>query len=129
MSFSNYFEDEILDNIFGQSSFYLPLISVGLSRADPGEDESGLDEPGGSYERIETEAFDWNYSLNGEITNAWEFLFPEATTDWGLITHFVLFDEDYGGTMIMYGLLDTPFNVVTGYQPSFVANALSITLD
>lgn len=129
MSFGDYFEDEVLDNIFGNASFWAPWISVGLSRADPGEDESGLDEPsGGGYDRVLTDPSDWNLSLDGEITNAWEILFPEATAAWGTITHFVLFDEDYYGQMIMYGILDAPFNVQVGYQPNFVTDALSITL-
>ena len=44
-SFSNYWENKILNHIFGKSSYTPPAIYVGLSTADPLDNASGLAEP------------------------------------------------------------------------------------
>lgn len=130
MSFSNYFENEILDNIFGNTYFYAPWISVGLSRSNPGEGGYGLNEPssGAGYERVLTYSGDWEWSWLGEVVNSSEFVFPVATGYWGTITHFALFDEDNYGVMIMYGALGTPREIPSGYQAIFDILDLSVTL-
>jgi len=46
--FSNYWENKILDHIFGKGSYAPPTIYVGLSTADPTDDGSGLAEPSGN---------------------------------------------------------------------------------
>ena len=37
-SFANYWENEILDHLFGKGSYTPPTIYVGLSTADPADD-------------------------------------------------------------------------------------------
>ena len=57
--FSDYWENKILDHIFGKGSYTPPTIYVGLSTADPTDDGSGLAEPSGNgYARKQTSASD-----------------------------------------------------------------------
>ena len=67
-SFADYWENEILDHLFGKGSYTPPTIYVGLSTADPVDDASGLAEPSGnSYARIATAGADWNVASGGMI--------------------------------------------------------------
>ena len=129
MSFSKYLEDVVLDVIFDQASWIAAWISVGLSRADPTKEGYGLDEPSGmNYSRVFTYSYDWSYSYESEIVNAVELTFPLAEGDWGMITHFVLFDEDNSGVILLYGELDTPMEVSEAHRPSFRAGELKAGL-
>ncbi len=70
-SFSNYWENEVLDHLFGKGVYAPPTIYVALSAADPGENGSGLDEPDGNgYARACTAAGDWNAANGGLLDNA-----------------------------------------------------------
>ncbi len=130
MSFGDYLENEVLGAIFGQISYYTPWISVGLSSRSPEDDGYLLNEPsaGDGYIRVQTEPMDWDFVTNSKIANTWEILFDEATGDWGLMKYFVLFDEDYYGTMLLYGELDTYRDVTAGHRVSFIAGQLEVTL-
>jgi hypothetical protein len=79
-SFADYWENEILDHLFGKGSYTPPTIYVGLSTADPFDDASGLAEPSGnSYARVATSGADWNTASGGTIDNANELTFPQAS--------------------------------------------------
>ena len=70
-SFADYWENEILDHLFGKGSYTPPTIYVGLSTADPTDNASGLAEPSGnSYARAATSGADWNVSSGGTLDNA-----------------------------------------------------------
>jgi len=130
-SFSNYWENKILDHVFMKQAYTQPsYIYVALSRADPGEDGSGIDEPSGNgYARVETSGNDWTNASGGHIENANDIEFPEATGDWGTITHFALFDASSGGNMLAYGSLSQSKTIGTGDTAKFKAGDLDVTLD
>ncbi len=129
-SFSNYWENEILDHLFGKGTYTPPTIYVGLSAADPGDDGSGLSEPsGGAYARVATAGTDWNAAGGGALDNTNAIEFPEATASWGTITHFALFDAASGGHLLAHGSLTISKTVSVGDTASFAAGALDVTLD
>ncbi|MFQ6036438.1 MAG: hypothetical protein ACE5NM_11430 [Sedimentisphaerales bacterium] len=129
-SFSNYWEDKILDHIFGKASYTPATIYVGLSTADPLDDASGLAEPtGNGYARVQTAEADWNAASNGTVDNANDITFPEATGSWGSITHFALFDAATAGNMLAYGSLSVSKTINTADTAKFAAGDLVITLD
>jgi len=107
MSFANYWENAILDHVFGKSSYSAPSnIYVGLSTADPLDDASALAEPSGNnYARVSTAPADWNAASAGSITNASTITFPQASGAWGTVTHICLFDAASGGNLLASGLL------------------------
>lgn len=96
-SFGNYLENKLLDHLFGNNTYMSPTIYVALSTADPGEDGSGMAEPYGQngYSRVQTSEDDWDDSASGAIDNAVELSFPQATGNWGTITHFALVDKPF----------------------------------
>lgn len=105
-SFTDYRENEILDHVFGKRSYTPPAIYVGLSMAYPLDDASGLAEPSGNgYARVQTSASDWNAASGGSLDNANDITFAQATGNWGIITHFALFDAATGGNMLAHGAL------------------------
>jgi len=129
-SFSNYWENKILDHIFGKASYTPPTIYVGLSTTDPLDDGSGLAEPlSNGYGRTQTSASDWNAASAGVTNNANEIIFSEATGSWGTITHFALFDAATGGNMLCYGALSQSRAIVSGDKARFTAGDLSVSLD
>jgi hypothetical protein len=129
-SFANYWENEILDHLFGKGSYTPPTIYVGLSTADPGDDASGLAEPSGnSYARVATTGADWNAASGGTIDNANDISFPEASGSWGTLTHFTLFDAASSGNMLAYGSLNVSKSINIEDIAKFAAGDLEISLD
>jgi hypothetical protein len=129
-SFANFWENEILDHLFGKGSYTPPTIYVGLSTADPGDDAAGLAEPSGNgYARVSTGAVDWNAASGGAIDNANDITFPQATGDWGTLTHFALFDAATAGNMLAHGSLGVSKIISSGDTAKFAAGDLDVTLD
>ncbi len=129
-SFSDYWEDEILDHIFGKGSYTPPTIYVGLSTADPGDDGTGLSEPAGNgYARVATSASDWTSASSGSLENANALEFNEATGAWGTVTHFALFDAASGGHLLAHGTLVLSKTVGSGDTVRFAASDIDVSLD
>ncbi len=129
-SFSDYWENKILDHIFGKASYTPATIYMGLSTADPLDDASGLAEPSGNgYARVQTAASDWNAASNGTVDNANDITFPEATDSWGTITHFALFDAATGGNMLSHGPLSQSKTINSGDTAKFATGDLNVSLD
>jgi hypothetical protein len=128
--FSDYWENEVLDHLFDKGLYAPPTIYVALSTADPGDDGAGAVEPtGGSYSRIETSNADWTAAVGGVIGNADAIEFAEATSAWGTITHFALYDAALGGNLLAYGPLVESKTVAGGDVVRFPAGDLIVTLN
>ncbi len=129
-SFADYWENEILDHLFGKGSYTPPTIYVGLSTADPADDASGLAEPSGNgYARVATSGADWNAASGGTIDNANEITFGQASGSWGTLTHFALFDAASGGNMLAHGSLSISKTISSGDTAKFAAGDLDVSLD
>jgi len=129
-SFADYWENEILDHLFGKGSYTPPTIYVGLSTADPVDDASGLAEPSGnSYARIAMAGADWNVASGGMLDNANDITFPEASGSWGTLTHFALFDAASGGNMLAHGSLSVSKSIGSGDTAKFATGDLDVSLD
>jgi len=129
-SFADYWENEILDHLFGKGSYTPPTIYVGLSTADPDDDASGLAEPSGnSYARTSTAGADWNVASGGTLDNANDITFPEASGSWGTITHFALFDAASAGNMLAHGTLSVSKSIDSGDTAKFAAGDLDVSLN
>lgn len=129
-SFADYWEDEVMDHLFGKGSYTPPTIHVGLSTADPLDTAAGLAEPvGNGYARVQTSEANWNASSGGLIDNAAVLTFPEATGSWGTITHVALFDAATAGNMLSHGSLAVSKLISSGDTPRFPIGDLDNTLD
>jgi hypothetical protein len=128
--FADYWENKILDHVFGKGNYTPPTIYVALSTADPQDNASGLAEPGGNgYARVQTSGSDWNAAYGGSLDNAADITFPEATGSWGTITHFALFDAASGGNMLAHGTLGQSKAIGSGDTAKFAAGDLDVGLD
>ncbi len=129
-SFSDHWENEILDHIFGKGSYTPPTIYVGLSTADPLDNGSGLSEPNGNgYARVATSGASWTTSSGGSLSNAGDITFPQATGSWGTLTHFALFDAASAGNMLAHGTLSQSKTITSGDTAKFAAGDLDVSLD
>lgn len=102
-SLSDDLELELLDHVLKTGAYSVPTnIYVALSTADPLDDESGIAEPsGGSYARVVMNAWDAAASRATENTN--KISFPQATGNWGTITHWAIYDAITGGNFLAHG--------------------------
>jgi len=129
-SFSDHWENEILDHVFSKGSYTPPTIYVGLSTADPLDNGSGLAEPSGNgYTRVQTSGASWTTASGGSLSNASDITFPQATGSWGTITHFALFDAASAGNMLAHGALSQSKTITSGDTAKFAAGDLDVTLD
>lgn len=130
MSFSDYWEDATLNHLFNKAAYTAPTIYVGLSSTAPADDGTGVTEPlGGGYARVATASTDWNSASGGQITNANGITFPQATADWGTMSHIVLYDASSGGNLLAYAALTTAKTVQNGDTAQFAVGDITITLD
>jgi len=128
--FSDYWENKVLDHIFGKGSYTPPTIYVGLSTTDPTDAGSGLAEPSDNgYTRVQTSTSDWNTASNGSLDNASDIAFNQATGNWGTITHFALFDAGTAGNILAYGALSQSKSISESDTARFKAGDLDISLD
>ncbi len=129
-SFSDYWEDEVLDHLFGKGDYVPPVIYVGLSKQHPGDDGAELREPAGNgYARVPTTEADWNVAAGGVLDNANAITFPSAVGDWGTLTHFALFDSAAAGHLLAHGALAHAQTIVGGDAVRFAVGNISIRLD
>jgi len=136
-SFADDVEKKVLDHLTGKTTFAAVTAWIGLSTADPLDDESGLAEPVAmGYARVETDAADWNAASEGSpssISNALDIAFPEASGDWGTITHFALFSAATGAdVMMIHGSLTASKHIESGEIAKFAGGTpgdLVLTLD
>jgi hypothetical protein len=69
---------------------------------------------------------------NGTISNAAAVTFPtpSGSNNWGVITHFALFDAASSGNMLIWAALTTPKTVNIGdAAPAFATGALTFQID
>ena len=129
-SFTNYLENNVLNHIFGKTSYSLSQVYVGLLSKEPNEDGSSVSEPDcQSYARAVTNSSSWQAAVEGLIENNSNITFAIACENWGTMTHFALFDAASGGNVLAYGSLSPSKTVNSGDKPSFSPGDLIISLD
>ena len=127
MSKTNYLENALLDHVLRGVQYPCPAgIYVALFTAAPGETAGGTEITGGSYAR---QGAVFTAAANGQVTNSSDVTFPQATANWGTITHFALLDAISGGNMLYYGALTTSKTINTGDQLKFATGGIAVTED
>lgn len=129
-SFSDYWENYILDLTTGKSpsaSRYIALLTATPDDADTG---STIVEPSAmNYARITTTAASWNSASGGSASNAAILTSNVASGDWGTITHAALCDAATTGNVLAWGPVAVEKTVLNGDSMSFAVGALIITQD
>lgn len=130
---SDFLEVELRKHIFRTGSYTKPtVLAVSLHTADPLDAASGTEVTGGSYARVQRDPLDANWNgasaTDGLTDNAAALTFPAPTANWGVVTHFGIWDATTAGNLLCHGALTTPKTINNGdAAPSFAAGALDIT--
>jgi hypothetical protein len=142
---TNYLENKLVDHIFRNTAFAMPsIVAVGLMTAVSDPEVPTLSEvstSGTGYGRVQVgpSVSTWKSTngttsgvssgTNGTTSNAAPVQFAAPTGNWGVVTHFGVFDALTGGNCLFIGTLSQPKTVNSGdAAPQFQADALGVTL-
>ncbi len=136
MAFTTYGSNNILNGLIGKGSGPLSNCYIALSTTRPNDDGSNFTEPAAStgYARSligqsgSTATQVMSTPANGSTQNTSIIFFPEATSGWGTITYFGLYNAATGGNLVLYGALTNPISIAANYVPLFRVGNFSLTL-
>jgi len=107
---TTHFLNRVAGNLFRtETSPAIPTeYYIGLSTTEPTMSGTNVSEPSTSagYGRVLLENL--SAPTNGVVTNTANINFEESTASWGTVTHFVIYDAEINGNLLMYGALSTP---------------------
>lgn len=127
---SDHLENALLDQIFNNTDMgTFPNVFVSLHTTATTDAGGGTEVTGGSYARVSTAPADWNAASGGTIDNSSAITFPQATANWGTVTHFGIWDASSGGNLLVHGALTQSRTVNSGDTFEFAAGALDVTAD
>lgn len=141
-AFSDYLENNLVDFLMRAQAFSPGTgRHVALFTAAPSDAGGGTEVTGGSYARASLTASAANWAntqasgtgassgTGGVTSNSGTITFPAPTANWGVCTHFGIFDASTSGNLLFHGALTTPKTVNNlDPAPTFAAGALVITL-
>lgn len=131
MAFTSNAANMLLNSFIGKGTSALPTgyncyMGLGLANSAPTPDGNNFIEPsGGNYARSLIGMANQSGTqvmanpVNASTDNISEIFFPEASANWGTIGYFGLFSSATGGQPYIYGNLQTPVSINTGYVPLF----------
>ena len=123
---SNYLENAMVNAVLRNTSYTSPsAVYVGLYSSDPADDNSGTEISGGSYARQEAT---FGAPSDGVTTNSAAIEFPQATGDWGTVTHIGILDASSSGNLLFHTPLTTSKTISTGDVFRIAIGSLSVTL-
>jgi hypothetical protein len=140
--FSNFLENKLIDHVFRNTAYTMPTtIYVGLYTAAPSDAGGGTEVTGGSYARVQVgpSTTAWNATqggtagassgTGGQTANAADITFPAPTANWGVVTHFGIFDAATTGNLLFWAALAASKTINGGdAAPKFLTGALTVTL-
>lgn len=141
---SDYLENKFIDWLLRAQSFTAPAtVYVGLLTAAPSDSGGGTEVSGGSYARVAVTSALANWAgtqsagsttastgTGGQTSNNGAVTFASPSANWGVITHFGIYDASSAGNLLYWAPLTVSKTVNNGdAAPSFAAAALTITED
>jgi hypothetical protein len=125
--FTDYLEDKIIDHMLRNQAYTPPsTVYVALFTSATNDAGGGTEVSGGAYVR---QAVTLAAASGGASSNSAAVTFPQATADWGTITHLALMDALTGGNMLMHTALDASKTVNNGDTFKINAGDLDVTVD
>ena len=125
--FTDFMENKIIDHMLRNQSYTPPsTVYVALFTTPTTDAGGGTEVSGGSYAR---QAVTLSAASGGASENSADITFPQATADWGTITHVALMDALTGGNMLMHTALDASKTVNNGDTFKINAGDLDVTVD
>ena len=142
--FTDFFENKLIDLILRGQAYTIPTPwYVGLLTAAPTDSTAGTEVTGGAYARVGVAPSLANWAgtqgtgttaassgTSGTTSNNAAITFPAPTANWGVITHWGIYNAATGGQLCMYGALSQAKTVNNGdAAPSFMASQLALQID
>lgn len=131
-SFSDYWENVILDHMFGVSAHTAGSTWIALCKSAPNDADTGSTLPsevdGSGYSRQLCDT--WDAASGGSTANTQSETFPQATSDWGSVTHFAIVNSATSakGEMLAWGSLAVTKNIQSGDTAKFATGDIDIVL-
>jgi hypothetical protein len=116
---------------------------VGLLTAAPSDTGGGTEVTGGSYARVTVASSLANWAgtqsagsttastgSSGTTSNNNPITFPAPTANWGVVTHFGVYDATSGGNLLFWAALTASKTINNGdAAPSYAAAQLTFQID
>lgn len=123
---SNYLENALINGTLRGTTYTAPTTTyLALYTNDPTDADTGTEITGGSYVR---QAITFSSPSNGATSNSSAIEFPQATADWGTITHVGIRDAVTSGNLLYHTPLDTSKTIANGDIFKITSTNLSVTL-
>lgn len=123
---SNYLENALINGTLRGTTYTAPTTTyLALYTNDPTDADTGTEITGGSYVR---QAITFSAPSNGATSNSSAIEFPQATADWGTITHVGIRDAVTSGNLLYHSALDTSKAIANGDIFKITSTNLSVTL-
>jgi hypothetical protein len=125
-AFSNYLEDALINGTLRATTYTAPTtVYVGLFTSDPTDAGSGTEVSGNAYAR---QSATFAAPSNGAASTDADVQFPQATGNWGTVTHFGVFDALTTGNLMYHGALTASKTIETGDVFKIATGNLTVTL-
>ena len=128
-----YLEKKLLDQVLLGEAFTPPaVVYLALFTADPGRSGSLTNEIADpAYERQEIvfTAADDDLESGSFCQNAYDIEFPQASENWGTVTHAAIMDAATGGNMLYKVALDVAKEITIDDFVKFPAGTFKIVED
>lgn len=123
---SNYLENALINATLRATTFTSPAtVYVSLHTADPTDAGSGTEVSGGSYAR---QSASFAAPSNGASATNADITFPQATGNWGTVTHIGIWDASTIGNLYYHTALDASKTIDTGDVFKIASGSLTVTL-
>jgi hypothetical protein len=123
---SNYLENALINATLRNTSYTSPTTTyLALYTSDPTDADTGTEITGGSYVR---QSITFGAPSNGTSTNSAAVEFPQATADWGIISHVAIRDAVTSGNLLFHTALDASKTINNGDVFKITAGNLSVQL-
>jgi len=126
MSFlSFYCRNKLYGCLLGMDAFPKPQTFIGFGRTAPVDPPGTVEEPvNDDYNRI----FYTHWKIAGRDVSNDTTITAYTRTDWGTLTHFLIWDALEGGNLLAYGVLPDPVVAPSGRVLSFSKNKLQLQI-
>jgi hypothetical protein len=123
---SNFLETALINAVLRNTSYTSPTTTyLALYTSDPTDADTGTEISGGSYAR---QAITFGAPSNGTSTNSAAVEFPQATADWGVISHVAIRDAVTSGNLLFHTALDASKTINNGDVFKITTGNLSVQL-
>jgi len=129
-AFSDYLENELLDHVLRNAAYTQPAtVYVGLATSSFADDNSGTGEISTTGTAYARQAATFAAAASGSCSTSATITWPTATANWGVISHFGVFDASTAGNLLYHGALTASKTINNGDTFEITSGNLTISHD